>query len=69
MNKTVQAMKDQTESKANWDKEKGELLKQIAELKDKLLEANVSNKDQLSEMKKDMDELLQVTMSFHSIRF
>ncbi|XP_026763138.2 mitotic spindle assembly checkpoint protein MAD1 [Galleria mellonella] len=53
------AVKEHKEMKANWDKDKSELLKQIAELKDKLLEANVSSKDQLSEMKKDMDELLQ----------
>lgn len=47
-----------------WDKDKNELQKQIAELKDKLLEANVSSKDQISEMKKDMDELLQVNIVF-----
>ncbi|XP_028156742.1 GRB10-interacting GYF protein 2-like [Ostrinia furnacalis] len=54
-----QAMQEHKEYKANWDKEKTELHKHIGELKDKLLEANVSNKDQISEMKKDMDELLQ----------
>ncbi|KOB65388.1 Mitotic spindle assembly checkpoint protein MAD1 [Operophtera brumata] len=50
-----------------FEEEKASLLEQhkrderalIADLKDKLLEANVSSKDQLSEMKKDMDELLQ----------
>lgn len=47
-----------------WDKDKNEHQKQIAELKDKLLEANVSSKDQISEMKKDMDELLQVNIVF-----
>lgn len=54
-----EVQKEHKVQKANWDKEKGELLKQIADLKDKLLEANVSSKDQLSETKKDMDELLQ----------
>ncbi|KAL0869832.1 hypothetical protein ABMA27_006040 [Loxostege sticticalis] len=54
-----EAMKEHKEYKANWDREKTELHKQIGELKEKLLEANVSNKDQISEMKKDMDELLQ----------
>ncbi|CAH0764364.1 unnamed protein product [Diatraea saccharalis] len=54
-----EAIKEQKDAKANWDKEKNELFKQIAELKEKLLESNVSSKDQLSEMKKDMDELLQ----------
>lgn len=53
------AAKEHKDLKANWDKEKTDLHKQIADLKDKLLEANVSNKDQISEMKKDMDELLQ----------
>jgi uncharacterized protein YaaW (UPF0174 family) len=53
-------IKEQKDSKASWDKEKNELHKKIADLKDKLLDANVSNKDQISEMKKDMDELLQV---------
>lgn len=55
-----QAVKEHKESKAQWEKDKAELQKQIADLKDKLLEANVSGKDQVSEMKKDMDELLQV---------
>ncbi|XP_075981185.1 mitotic spindle assembly checkpoint protein MAD1-like [Anticarsia gemmatalis] len=55
----TETLKQHKENKAHWDKEKGELLKQIADLKDKLLEANVSSKDQVSEMKKDMDELLQ----------
>lgn len=55
-------MKEHKEYKANWDREKTELHKQIGELKEKLLEANVSNKDQISEMKKDMDELLQVSL-------
>ncbi|CAH2089463.1 unnamed protein product [Euphydryas editha] len=54
-----EAIKQHKESKIKWDKDKIELQKQIAELKDKLLEANVSSKDQISEMKKDMDELLQ----------
>ncbi|KAM3963283.1 mitotic arrest-deficient 1 [Aphomia sociella] len=54
-----EAAREHKDAKAYWDKEKSQLLKQIADLKDKLLEANVSSKDQLSEMKKDMDELLQ----------
>ncbi|KAH9643638.1 hypothetical protein HF086_006114 [Spodoptera exigua] len=54
-----QAIKEHKEQKANWDREKAELHKQIADMKDKLLECSVSSKDQLSEMKKDMDELLQ----------
>ncbi|KAL4714996.1 hypothetical protein ACJJTC_003147 [Scirpophaga incertulas] len=54
-----QLMKDHSIAKAKWDKEKSELHKTVADLKEKLLEANVSNKDQISEMKKDMDELLQ----------
>ncbi|KAJ0174178.1 hypothetical protein K1T71_010324 [Dendrolimus kikuchii] len=54
-----QVLKEHRENKTNWDKEKCELNKQLAELKDKLLEANVSSKDQISEMKRDMDELLQ----------
>nr|XP_049701115.1 mitotic spindle assembly checkpoint protein MAD1 [Helicoverpa armigera] len=54
-----EAVKEHKEHKAHWDKEKAELHKQIADLRDKLLECNVSSKDQLSEMKKDMDELLQ----------
>lgn len=48
------------ENKTKWDKERLELQKQIADLKDKLLEANVSSRNQVSEMKKDMNELLQV---------
>ncbi|XP_045452576.1 mitotic spindle assembly checkpoint protein MAD1-like [Melitaea cinxia] len=55
----AEATKQYKEYKMKWDKDKIELQKQIAELKDKLLEANVSSKDQISEMKKDMDELLQ----------
>lgn len=55
-----QVIKEHKESKTQWEKDKAELQKQIADLKDKLLEANVSSKDQVSEMKKDMDELLQV---------
>lgn len=47
-----------------WEKDRNELQKQVAELKDKLLEANVSSKDQISEMKKDMDELLQVCYKY-----
>ncbi|XP_050550783.1 mitotic spindle assembly checkpoint protein MAD1 [Spodoptera frugiperda] len=54
-----QYLKEHKEQKANWDREKAELHKQIADMKDKLLECSVSSKDQLSEMKKDMDELLQ----------
>ncbi|XP_063385947.1 mitotic spindle assembly checkpoint protein MAD1 [Cydia fagiglandana] len=54
-----ETVKEHKECKAKWELEKGELQRYIAELKDKLLEANVSNKDQVSEMKKDMDELLQ----------
>ncbi|XP_073953707.1 mitotic arrest-deficient 1 isoform X2 [Choristoneura fumiferana] len=54
-----ESIKEHREYKTKWEGEKSELQKQIAELKDKLLEANVSNKDQISEMKKDMDELLQ----------
>ncbi|XP_026742126.1 mitotic spindle assembly checkpoint protein MAD1 [Trichoplusia ni] len=54
-----EAVKQHKDSKLKWDQEKIELQKQIADLKDKLLEAHVSSKDQLSEMKKDMDELLQ----------
>ncbi|KAJ8717193.1 hypothetical protein PYW08_005592 [Mythimna loreyi] len=54
-----QAIKEHKEHKATWDKEKGDLQKQIADMRDKLLECSVSCKDQLSEMKKDMDELLQ----------
>ncbi|XP_023954381.2 mitotic spindle assembly checkpoint protein MAD1 isoform X2 [Bicyclus anynana] len=53
------AIKEHKESKLKWENERNELQKQVAELKDKLLDANVSSKDQLSEMKKDMDELLQ----------
>ncbi|XP_048483507.1 mitotic spindle assembly checkpoint protein MAD1 [Plutella xylostella] len=53
------ALKEHKDSKTKWEKEKADLQKQIADLKDKLLENNVSYKDQLSEMKKDMDELLQ----------
>ncbi|XP_049877340.1 mitotic spindle assembly checkpoint protein MAD1 [Pectinophora gossypiella] len=53
------AVQEHKEAKTRWEVEKSDLHKQIADLKDKLLEANVSNKDQLSEMKKDMDELLQ----------
>lgn len=60
MNNLFQSLKEHREYKTKWEGEKSELQKQIAELKDKLLEANVSNKDQISEMKKDMDELLQV---------
>ncbi|XP_026320731.1 mitotic spindle assembly checkpoint protein MAD1-like [Hyposmocoma kahamanoa] len=54
-----EVVKEHKDSKAQWEKDKAELQKQIADLKDKLLEANVSSKDQVSEMKKDMDELLQ----------
>ncbi|CAH2042310.1 unnamed protein product, partial [Iphiclides podalirius] len=54
-----EAVKEFQESKAKWEKDKADFQKQIADLRDKLLEANVSSKDQLSEMKKDMDELLQ----------
>ncbi|XP_034835288.1 mitotic spindle assembly checkpoint protein MAD1-like [Maniola hyperantus] len=53
------AIKEHKEYKMKWEKDRNELQKQILELKDKLLDANVSSKDQLSEMKKDMDELLQ----------
>ncbi|CAH0724385.1 unnamed protein product, partial [Brenthis ino] len=53
------AIKEHKDSKIKWEKDRGELQKQIAELKDKLLEANVSSKDEISEMKKDMDEILQ----------
>ncbi|XP_045777469.1 mitotic spindle assembly checkpoint protein MAD1-like [Maniola jurtina] len=52
-------IKEHNEYKLKWEKDRNELQKQILELKDKLLEVNVSSKDQLSEMKKDMDELLQ----------
>ncbi|CAG5055659.1 unnamed protein product [Parnassius apollo] len=54
-----EALKEFQESKSKWEKDKADFQKQIADLKDKLLEANVSSKDQISEMKKDMDELLQ----------
>ncbi|XP_068620125.1 mitotic spindle assembly checkpoint protein MAD1 isoform X2 [Battus philenor] len=54
-----EALKECQQNKEKWDKDKADFQKQIADLKDKLLEANVSSKDQLSEMKKDMDELLQ----------
>ncbi|XP_041985078.1 mitotic spindle assembly checkpoint protein MAD1 [Aricia agestis] len=54
-----ESIKEFKQNKAKWDKDKGELLKQIAELKEKLLEINVSSKDEIAEMKKDMDELLQ----------
>ncbi|XP_014358928.2 mitotic spindle assembly checkpoint protein MAD1 isoform X2 [Papilio machaon] len=53
------AVKEHMENKTKWDKERLELQKQIADLKDKLLEANVSSRNQVSEMKKDMNELLQ----------
>lgn len=56
----MQVIKEHKENKAMWDKEKAELQKQMADMRDKLLECSVSSKDQLSEMKKDMDELLQV---------
>ncbi|CAG9564077.1 unnamed protein product [Danaus chrysippus] len=53
------AIKEHKEAKLKWEKDRSDLQKQIAELKDKLLESDVSSKDQLSEMKRDMDELLQ----------
>ncbi|XP_045501604.1 mitotic spindle assembly checkpoint protein MAD1 [Colias croceus] len=54
----TQSVKEFKDSKAKWESERLELQRQVAELKDQLLEANVSNKDQLSEMEKDMNELL-----------
>lgn len=53
-------MKDFKDTKAKWEKDRMELQKQVAELKDQLLQANVSCKDQVSEMQKDMNELLAV---------
>ncbi|XP_050674720.1 mitotic spindle assembly checkpoint protein MAD1 [Leptidea sinapis] len=53
-----ESVKDFNESKAAFDKEKLDLQKQVEDLKDKLLEVNVSSADQISEMQKDMNELL-----------
>ncbi|CAK1552907.1 unnamed protein product [Leptosia nina] len=53
-----ESMKEFKDTKFKWEKEKMELQKQNSELKDQLLQANVSCKDQISEMQKDMNELL-----------
>ncbi|GBP62870.1 hypothetical protein EVAR_24975_1 [Eumeta japonica] len=55
----AEVQKTYSDNKLKWDKEKAEFQKQIADLKDQLLEANVSTKDQISEMERDMEELLQ----------
>ncbi|XP_045523077.1 mitotic spindle assembly checkpoint protein MAD1 [Pieris brassicae] len=54
----TESMKEFKDTKAKWEKDRMELQKQVAELKDQLLQANVSCKDQVSEMQKDMNELL-----------
>lgn len=59
----LQAKKVYIENKTKWEKEKADLQKEVADLKDKLLEINMTSKGQLSEMKKDMDELLQVIIN------
>lgn len=55
------AIKNHKEDKQKWSKEKSELQEEISDLKSKLVELKSSSQGQLTEMKRDMDELMAVS--------